>query len=46
MINEVEYVELALVCVDVCAALGRGLKGKPLEDLNNSVQEAINQLTG
>ena len=45
MINQADYVELGLACADVCTALERGLKGKPLENLNNSVQEAINQLT-
>ena len=45
MINQVDYVELGLACVDVCTALGRGLNGKKLNDLNNSVCEAINQLT-
>ena len=45
MINQVDYVELGLACADVCTALGRGLNGKRLKDLNNSVCEAINQLT-
>jgi len=45
MINQVDYVELGLACADVCTALDRGLKGKMLDDLNNSVLEAIGQLT-
>jgi len=45
MINEVDYVELGLACAGVCTALDRGLKGKGLDDLNDSVVEAINQLT-
>ena len=45
MVNQVDYVDLGLACVDVCTALGRGLNGKKLNDLNNSVCEAINQLT-
>ena len=45
MINEADYVNLGLACADVCTALGRGLKGKSLDDLNGSVVEAINQLT-
>ena len=45
MINQVEYVELGLACADVCTALNRGLDGKGLEDLNNSVCEAIKELT-
>ena len=45
MVNEEDYVELGLTCADVCTALDRGLNGKRLEDLNNSVCEAIKQLT-
>jgi len=45
MINEVDYVELGLACADVCTTLERGLKGKSLNDLNDSVVETINQLT-
>jgi len=45
MINQEDYVELGLACADVCTALSRGLKGKRLKHLNNSVCEAINQLT-
>ena len=45
MTNRVDYVELGLACADVCTALGRGLKGRKLNDLNNSVCEAIGQLT-
>ena len=43
--NQVDYVELGLACANVCKALDRGLDGKGLNDLNNSVREAINQLT-
>ena len=43
--NQVDYVELGLACAEVCAVLGRGLKGKSLSDLNGSVLEAIKQLT-
>jgi len=45
MINEMDYIELGLACAEVCTALDRGLNGKKLNDLNNSVCEAINQLT-
>ena len=45
MSNQADYVELGLACADVCRALGRGLDGKTLSDLNNSVCEAIKQLT-
>ena len=44
MINEVDYVELGLACADACTALDRGLGGKRLEELNNSVCDAITQL--
>jgi len=45
MANQMDYVELGLACADVCTALDRGLSGKRLNDLNNSVYEAIRQLT-
>ena len=45
MINEQEYVELGLSCADICRALDRGMNGKKLGDLSQSVCEAINQLT-
>ena len=40
-----DYFELGLACADVCIALSRGLNGKKLNELNDSVCEAINQLT-
>ena len=45
LINQMDYVELGLACAEVCTALDRGLKGKGLSDLSDSVCEAINQLT-
>ena len=45
MINQVDYVELGLACADVCTALDQGLSGKRPNDRNNSVYEAISQLT-
>ena len=45
MANQMDYVELGLACADVCTALDRGLSGKRLNELNNSVREAISQLT-
>jgi len=44
MINQADYVELGLACADVCIALDRGLGGKGLGDLDNSVLEAIEEL--
>ena len=43
--NQIDYVELGLACGEVCTVLDRGLKGKGLGDLNDSVYEAIKQLT-
>ena len=45
MINELDYVELGLSCADICRALDRGMSGKKLDDLSQSVCDAINQLT-
>jgi hypothetical protein len=45
MINEQDCVDLGLSCADVCKALDRGLKGKQLDELSQSVLEAIQQLT-
>ena len=45
MIKQADYVELGLACADVCAALDRGLNGRELNDVDNSVREAIDQLT-
>ena len=44
MVDKEDYVELGLTCVDVCTALDRRLNGKRLNDLDNSVREAIEQL--
>ena len=45
MINELDYVELGLTCADICNALGRGMNGKRLDNLSQSVCDAITQLT-
>ena len=45
MINKRDYVELGLVCAKVCTVLERGLEGKELDDLSQSVCEAIGRLT-
>ena len=45
MANELDYVELGLSCADICRALERGMNGKRLDDLNQSVCDAIAQLT-
>jgi hypothetical protein len=45
MANELDYVDLGLNCADICRALDRGMNGKRLDDLSQSVCEAIAQLT-
>ena len=45
MTNRSEYVELGLACAEVCRTLDRGMNGKKVDDLTQSVREAINQLT-
>ena len=45
MANGLDYVELGLNCADICRALDRGMNGKRLNDLSQSMCEAINQLT-
>ena len=44
-IDELDYVELGLLCADICGTLDRGTKGKKPDDLSRSVYEAINRLT-
>ena len=43
MMNITDYVDLGLACAEVCKALDRGMDGKKLDDLSQSVREAINQ---
>ena len=45
MTNEADCAELGRACADVCIALSRGLNGKLLKDINDSVNEAVKQLT-
>ena len=44
MSNQGDCFELGLACANVCTVLKRGLKGRELNDLNDSVREAIEQL--
>ena len=44
MANKTDYVDLGIICADVCRALERGTNGKGPDDLNQSVREAIAQL--
>ena len=45
MVNKTDYVELGLACADVCRALDRGMSGRRVDEINQSVFEAIGQLT-
>jgi len=45
MANKRDYVELGLSCADICRALDRGANGKKLDELSQSVCDAITQLT-
>ena len=45
MLNEEDYVEIALACADVCSSLDRGINGKQLDELSEPVLEAIEKLT-
>ena len=40
-----DYVALGLFCADACKALDRGLNGRRLDELSQSVLGAIEQLT-
>ena len=44
MINETDYVELGLTCADICNALAQGMEGRRLNDLSQSVCNAITKL--
>ena len=45
MANKQDYVDLGLSCANICKALERGMGGKKLDDVSESVCDAINQLT-
>ena len=45
MTNEQDYIELGISCGDICQALDRGLNGRRLDDLSQSVIGAIGKLT-
>ena len=45
MINEADYVDLGLAFADVCRVLDRGMRGRRVDELNQPVFEAIEQLT-
>ena len=45
MANEQDYVDLGLICADICTVLDRGLEGRRLDELSKSVLGAIELLT-
>jgi len=45
MNDKVDYVELGLACAGVCEALDRGISGRRVNQLSQSVLTAIEQLT-
>lgn len=45
MTNEQDLLELGLYYADICRTLVRGINGKKLADLSQSVCDAINQST-
>ena len=45
MISKEDYVELGLTCADVCEALNRGVNRRRADQLNQTVLEAIEELT-
>jgi hypothetical protein len=44
MINEEDYVELGMACVDVCTTLSWGLNGKPLARLTHDLRSNSKKL--
>ena len=44
MANKADIVDLGLFCVNVCRALDRGMSGRRVDELSQSVFEAIQQL--
>ena len=45
MTNDDDFVELGRICAGVCQALYRRLKGRQLDELDQSVVDAIGELT-
>ena len=45
MDNNRDFIDLGLFCADICNALDRGLSGRRLDELGQSVLAAIEQLT-
>jgi hypothetical protein len=45
MAKRKDFVELGLACADICKAIDRGMNGRQADNFNQSVFEAIEQLT-
>ena len=45
MANDQDYLDLGKACGDVCQVLYKKLKGRKLDQLNQSVLDAIAELT-
>jgi len=45
MVETTGFVKLGLHCADVCRGLDRGVSGKRLDELSQSVYDVIHQLT-
>ena len=45
MVNKQDFFDLGLSCGDICQTLDRGLKGRRLDELSQSVLGAIEKLT-
>ena len=45
MINKTDYVDLGLACAEVCQTLDRGVRGRRVDELSQTIFEAIAQLT-
>ena len=44
MANKEDFVDLGIYCVEICKALKRGMDGKELDKLSESMREAIEEL--
>ena len=44
MANKEDFVDLGIYCVEICKALKRGMDGKELDKLSDSMREAIEEL--
>ena len=44
MANKEDFVDLGVYCADICTALERGVDGKELDKLSDSMREAIEEL--